>query len=88
MTDTTLSVYETADWGSRIAGVAQARRDARGELFVNQIHVEAINVKGHFSVLRCADGSTSVVLTSFLRLVPDPSHPQQRTAQPPADASR
>jgi hypothetical protein len=73
MSDTTLSLYESADWWARRAGVAHVHRDAQGALFVNGARVEATQVHGHFSVLSCADGSTSVVLTSFLRLVPDPS---------------
>lgn len=72
-----LSLYETADWGARIAGEAHARHDADGTLFLDEVRVEAVRHSGHFSVLSCADGSTKVVLTSFLRLVPDP----RRSAQ-------
>jgi hypothetical protein len=72
MSGRTLSVYESADWGSRLAGVALVHRDAAGVLFVDDIRVESIDVSGQFSVLRCADGRTRPVLTSFLRLVPDP----------------
>lgn len=72
MPDKTLSVYESADWGARLAGAVHARRDAAGLLFVDDVRVEAIHVSGHFSVLDCADGRTRIVLTSFLRLVPDP----------------
>ncbi len=71
MSDRTLSVYETANWWARLAGVAHVRYDVHGTLFVNEVAVEAIRCSGHFSELRCVDGSTSVVLTSFLRLVPD-----------------
>lgn len=88
MPETTLSVYETPDWGARLAGVARAHRDAQGELFVNEVHVEGITVKGLFSILSCADGSTPVVLTSFLRLVPDPRHSKQRGLALPAPMSR
>ena len=70
MASNTLSIYERADWGARIAGVAQARRDAAGTLFLDDVPVTASHVSGHFSVLSCADGTTRVVLTSFLRLVP------------------
>lgn len=70
MPDTTLSTYETADWWSRLAGVVHARHDTGGTLFVNEVLVETIDRRGHFTVLRCVDGSTRVVLTSFLRLVP------------------
>lgn len=74
MADRTLSVYETADWGARLVGTAHAHYDARGTLFVNEVRVETIRRSGHFSVLGCVDGSTCVVLTSFLRLVPGPGH--------------
>lgn len=70
MSSTMLSVYETADWGTRFAGVVSARHDTTGALFINEVRVVAVDVKGLFSVLSCADGSTRVVLTSFLRLVP------------------
>lgn len=72
MADTVLSVYETASWGARIAGAVQARRDATGTLFINEMRVESISVVGMFSVLGCADGRDRVVLSSFLRLVPGP----------------
>jgi hypothetical protein len=78
MSATTLSLYETADWGARIAGVARVHHDARGTLFVEGVRVEGIQTKGHFSVLSCADGSTSVVLTSFLRLVQAPDRNNER----------
>lgn len=85
MSDTTLSVYETSDWWARLAGVAHVRYDARGTLLVNEVPVEAIRRSGHFSVLHCVDGSTSVVLTSFLRLVPDLRHHDERANEPLAD---
>jgi hypothetical protein len=77
MAGNTLSVYESADWGARIAGVAQARRDAAGALFMDDVRVIDTRVSGHFSVLSCADGSTRVVLTSFLRLVPNAARGEQ-----------
>lgn len=70
MPDVTLSVYETADWGTRLAGVTNAHHDAGGALVVDGVRVEEIQTRGHFSVLSCVDGTTRVVLTSFLRLVP------------------
>lgn len=82
MSDCTLSVYETADWWARLVGVAHVRYDARGTLLVNEVPVEAIRRSGHFSVLCCLDGSTSVVLTSFLRLVPDPRRRDGRANEP------
>jgi hypothetical protein len=72
MSDGKLSLYETADWGARIAGATSARRDAAGTLFLDEVQVESVSVNGQFSVLRCIDGSTKVVLSSFLRLVPKP----------------
>jgi hypothetical protein len=77
MAGNTLSVYESADWGARVAGVAEARRDAAGALFVDDVRVVNTRVSGHFSVLSCADGSTRVVLTSFLRLVPGAARSEQ-----------
>lgn len=82
MSDRTLSVYETADWRARLVGVAHVRYDARGTLFINEVAVEAIRRSGHFSVLSCVDGSTSVVLTGFLRLVPDPRHRDGQVDEP------
>lgn len=82
MSDRTLSVYETADWWARLIGVALVRYDARGTLFVNEVPVETIRRSGHFSVLCCVDGSVSVVLSSFLRLVPDPRHRDGRVDEP------
>jgi hypothetical protein len=77
MADSTLSVYESAEWGARIAGVAHAHRDDAGTLFMDEVRVVAVRVSGHFSVLSCVDGSTRVVLTSFLRLVRGASHSDQ-----------
>lgn len=74
MPDRTLSVYESANWGARLAGVAQVHYDAKGILLVNEVAVESIRKSGHFTVLSCVDGSTTVVLSSFLRLVPDQDH--------------
>ncbi|WP_129675306.1 hypothetical protein [Candidatus Chloroploca sp. Khr17] len=74
MSDRTLSVYESAHWGSRLAGVALVRYDARGILLVNEVPVQTTRKSGHFTVLNCVDGSTSVVLSSFLRLVPTLRH--------------
>lgn len=83
MTGRTLSVYESADWGARLAGVALVRRDAAGVLFVDDIRVDTVAVSGQFSVLGCADGRNRAVLTSFLRLVPDP-RAAKRAWEPPA----
>ncbi|MBP1468283.1 hypothetical protein EYB53_021410 [Candidatus Chloroploca sp. M-50] len=80
MSDRTLSVYESANWGSRLAGVALVRYDARGILLVNEVPVETTRKSGHFTVLHCVDGSTSVVLSSFLRLVPDARHQGEQSA--------
>lgn len=65
-----LSTYETAEWGARVAGLAQAHKDASGALFIDAVRVTTIDHSGHFSVLHCVDGKSRVVLTSFLRLVP------------------
>lgn len=70
MPSNTVSVYETAEWGARLAGEALVRKAVGGELFVNEVRVETIHLRGQFSVLGCVDGRTHVVLTSFLRLVP------------------
>lgn len=78
MSDRTLSVYETPNWWARLAGVVHVHYDARGTLFVDEVPVEAIRRSGHFSVLSCVDGSVSVVLSSFLRLVPDPRQHDRR----------
>ncbi|MBX0328605.1 hypothetical protein K2Z83_13045 [Oscillochloris sp. ZM17-4] len=69
----TLSIYEAADWGAKVAGAASARRDPQGALFIDEVPVETIQVSGMFSVLGCADGKNRVVLSSFLRLVRAPS---------------
>jgi hypothetical protein len=69
MQDSTLSVYEAADWGAKLSGVALAHKNAQGALFIDEVLVETIRVIGQFSVLDCADGRARVVLTSFLRLV-------------------
>jgi hypothetical protein len=72
MPGSTMSVYEAADWGAKLAGVALVRKDAQGTIFVDEVQVEAVRVIGQFSVLDGADGLSRVVLTSFLRLVLDP----------------
>jgi hypothetical protein len=69
MSANTLSIYEAADWGAKVAGAASARRDLHGALFIDEVVVETVQVRGMFSVLGCADGRTRVVLSSFLRLV-------------------
>jgi hypothetical protein len=69
MQDSTLSVYEAADWGARLAGVALVHKNAQGGLVIDEVPVETIQVVGQFSVLNCTDGRARVVLTSFLRLV-------------------
>ncbi|NNJ11647.1 hypothetical protein EKD04_015030 [Chloroflexales bacterium ZM16-3] len=73
MPESTLSVYEAADWGARIAGAVIARRDAQGILFIDEVPVDTVQVRGMFSVLGFADGKTRVVLSSFLRLVSSPA---------------
>jgi hypothetical protein len=72
MVTTTLSLYESADWGARTAGVATAHKDTEGTLFINDVRVHRIRVVGQFSILEDAGGRAWVVLSSFLRLVPDP----------------
>jgi hypothetical protein len=74
MQDSTLSVYEAADWGAKLAGVALAHRDAQGGLVIDGVSVEDVQIVGQFSVLSCADGRARVVLTSFLRLVGGQAH--------------
>jgi len=64
-------VYAAADWGARLIGAVLARRDATGTLFVDEVRISDVQVKGHFSVLHGSDGRSHVVLTSFLRLVSD-----------------
>ncbi len=71
--NSTLSVYEAADWGAKLSGAAQVHKNAQGTLVIDQVLVETIQVIGQFSVLNCADGRARVVLTSFLRLVGGPS---------------
>jgi len=72
MASTTLSLYESADWGARTAGVATAYKDMHGALFIDDVRVDRIRVVGQFSILEGAGGRAWVVLSSFLRLVPDP----------------
>jgi hypothetical protein len=84
MSSNTLSVYERADWGAKVAGMALARRDEQGTLFIDDLRVETVQVSGQFSVLTCTDGRRRVVLTSFLRLVPGPGRAAPR---PAAEAS-
>ncbi|MEI7768910.1 MAG: hypothetical protein WCI67_02925 [Chloroflexales bacterium] len=69
MQDSTLSVYEAADWGAKLSGVALAHKNDQGALVVDGVLVETVQRIGQFSVLNCADGRARVVLTSFLRLV-------------------
>jgi hypothetical protein len=74
MQDSTLSVYEAADWGAKLSGAALVHKNAQGTLVIDEVLVESIQVVGQFSVLNCADGRARVVLTSFLRLVGVHSH--------------
>jgi hypothetical protein len=74
MQDSTLSVYEAADWGSKLAGVALVHKNDQGTLVIDEVLVDTIQVVGQFSVLNCVDGRSRVVLTSFLRLVGGHSH--------------
>jgi hypothetical protein len=73
MSGRTLSLFEAAIWGAKVSGEAIGRKDAQGVLFMDDVQVETIQVRGMFSVLGCANGRTQVVLTSFLRLVPGPT---------------
>lgn len=72
MYGSSISLYEAANWGARLAGAALARKDDQGGLFIDGVLVESTQIVAQFSVLRCVDGRSCVVLTSFLRLVPDP----------------
>jgi len=74
MQDSTLSVYEAADWGAKLAGVALAHKNDQGTLVIDGVLVETVQLIGQFSVLNCADGRARVVLTSFLRLVGAHAH--------------
>jgi hypothetical protein len=86
MSSNTLSIYERADWGAKVAGTALARRDDQGALFIDEVRVETVQVNGQFSVLNCADGLRRVVLTSFLRLVPGPGRLAPRPIDQPGEA--
>ncbi|NTU81471.1 MAG: hypothetical protein HGA45_19170 [Chloroflexales bacterium] len=83
-----MSVYEAADWGAKLAGVALVRKDAQGTIFVDEVRVEAVRVIGQFSVLDGVDGLSRVVLTSFLRLVPDLGRASPRDANHPGGDQR
>lgn len=70
-----LSVYAAPSWGAKCIGEALASKDERGELFIDGVHVVSVEPVSLFSVLHRVDGQTQIVLTSFLRLVPDPRFP-------------
>lgn len=69
MVGSRISVYREPQWGSLMVGDALISRDAEGSYTMNDVPVTAVRVIDLFSVLTCADGSTYVVFTAFLRLI-------------------
>jgi hypothetical protein len=74
MNGTRISLYREPKWGSLMIGEGLISRDARGDYTLNDLPVTDVRVVDLFSVLTCADGTTYVVFTAFLRLItPDPA---------------
>jgi hypothetical protein len=80
-----ISVYEHPSWGAKLVGEAMASKNAVGDLFIDGVRVETVDVVNMFSVLKRVDGRTQVVLTSFLRLVQNPRHGELPAAKPSPD---
>jgi hypothetical protein len=69
MSGTRVSLYREPKWGSLMIGEAQINMDAQGNYTLNDLPVASVHVVDLFSVLTCADGTTHVVFTAFLRLI-------------------
>jgi hypothetical protein len=85
MNGSRISVYENPNWGARLVGDAMASQNAVGDLFIDGVRVETVDVVNMFSVLKRVDGRTQVVLTSFLRLVQNPRRGELPVAKPTTD---
>jgi hypothetical protein len=64
-----LSVYQTPDWGSRVARVATVSLAGDGIYLVDWVPVVSVHTVGLFTVLTCADAKAHAVLTVYLRLL-------------------
>lgn len=82
MRTTRVSIYNTAEWSSRVARVATISVAGDGTYAVDWMPVVTMNATGLFTVLTCVDETKHVVLTAFLRLV----HSEQHSAEGQADA--